>query len=173
MSQDTPEFGSLFDFSEAELQANAAGRLTPHQVELLKHRRRNQMLIWLFMSAVGLFILATTYPPVAFPGSNDYFLFGMVLLIFSAAEWALVAEFRDIQADIRAGVVNTLKGRPHFYSTRNRYGETYYLSIDGNRFKLTQPQYEAIVKEKMLMKQIIQIYYTPKTQTLFSMKLVN
>src|SRR6185369_7701373 len=97
MAETTPDFGSLFDFSVADLKANAAGRLTPHQIEILKQRRRNQMLMWLFMSAVGVFILATTFPPLVVPGSNDYFVFGMVLLIFCGAEWALVAEFRAIQ----------------------------------------------------------------------------
>lgn len=168
MSETIPDFGPLFDFSNADLQANAAGRLTPHQIENLKHRRRNQMLTWLFMSVVGLFILATTFPPLVAPGSNDYFVFLMVLLVFSAAEWALAAEFRAIQADIQAGVVESMKGRPHYYDISSRRGQSYCLSIDGTRFNLTRKQYE--VMRQQISKVDLQIYYTPRTKTLVSVK---
>ena len=126
-------------FSEADLDANRAGQLSPAQLERMHEARRRQMVIaaLIFLSLV---LLATGFIYGGQRSQNQILaVAGWLLIVINAILVGSAGRaFMRYASDMRAGNVEALAGDVERVLRRGRQGDAYLIRIRGQSLRVTR-----------------------------------
>ncbi|MYD10437.1 MAG: hypothetical protein F4X02_10390 [Chloroflexi bacterium] len=123
---------SALGFSEADLEANRRGELSPSQTARLRASRRRQLAAGLLLFA-SLVIAATIFIYLGQASGNAILGWaGALLILINAVVVGVMARgYMRVGGDLRPGNVEVLAGEVERVLRRGRQADNYLIRIDG------------------------------------------
>lgn len=130
---------AALDFSEADLEANRRGALSPAQAARLQASRQRQLAVALLLF-FGLVIVATALIYAGQRGGNPILgLAGAALILINAVIVGMMGRgYMRVGGDLRSGNVEALAGEVERVLRRGRQGDSYLIRIDGASLTVTK-----------------------------------
>jgi len=148
-----------FGFTHDDLRANQRERLTDNQATILQVQQRNYGLLLIVMCVVLTVIVVASYAGMSINLENCFGA-GILILAVLIALIYVGKKFVDYRSDIKQAVVKRLCGEITLDITASRYGASYYLALEGRRFRLRSKEQLLALRDQ----EAYCIYYAPKSR---------
>ena len=135
----TQSLMAALDFTEADLEANRRGALSPAQAARLAASRQRQLAVAVLLF-VSLVIAATVLIYLGQRGGNPILgLAGAALILINAVIVGLMGRgYMRVGGDLRPGHVEMLAGEVECVLRRGRQRDDYVIRIDGASLYVSQ-----------------------------------
>lgn len=156
-----------FGFTEADLQANREGRMTEGQIEMLKQKSQQQILLGVAGAVIGIVLLAfISRPP------DNFLLKALALFLWVWAMCAAYAGYRWLQTDIESGIADSISGQAALRVSRSgRNSRSYHLAVSGKAFHINRAKYQVLDRYLHAnTSRDFTIYFTPTANVLLSIE---
>jgi len=165
MTNHDERLGYAFRFTQGDLRVNQKERVAENQVSILQAQQQIYGLL-LIVVCFALIVIVIVSSAVMSINLENCFVAGIFILAVLIALIYVGKKFADYRNDIKRAVVKRLCGEITLDITASRYGASYYLKLERQRFRLRSKEQLLALRDQ----EAYCIYYAPHSRYVLSIE---
>jgi uncharacterized membrane protein YcjF (UPF0283 family) len=172
----------IFDFTEDDLEANRAGRISARQVDRLRRRSKITftcgMLLTMAITCLGIVTVAAAYSGNPVPGLGSADAPGIILVVFviliGVTFVRAMTRWNTTRADIRKRVSTSAEGIAQAKRISSWIATSYVIEVNSRRFAVSVFAYEALKKRHAgdLERLTSRVYFAPHSKRILALEIL-
>lgn len=162
LNYDSAQLMAALNITEADLQMNKQGQLSPDQCRRLEHEYE----AWTWTKYIGWVAMPLLIAYTIFDGvrigdsvSSRAGIIILIMIIFSAFSIVIRTKQQTTRADLDEGTVKVAQGSVQLFRYRRKNGTVYQVRINHLQWRISRPVYHLLRQNGRYV-----IYYAPQSK---------